>query len=426
MKQLLKRYWLIFALVLIGLVGCGPVVTDVSETADEAVVVEGGKETAVSQPTTTESSETTQINPAAGDIVTENTYIALYEQVISSIVEVRVVSQGTVVDINPDGLPEDHPDVPDFNLPEIDPFGSFPRSGQGSGFVYDKEGHIVTNNHVVADADRVVVIFSDDTEVDATVVGTDPGSDLAVIQVDTDVVDVTPLVLGDSDNLRVGQLVAAIGNPFGLAGSMSTGIISGLGRLLPSEARTASGAQFSIPDIIQTDTAINPGNSGGPLLNLDGEVVGVNTAIEAITGSFGGVGYVIPSNTVQHVVPLLIENGRIETPWLGIAGVTLSNDLAAAMDLDPEQDGVLVMEVVADSPAEKAELQASEDSVEIDGFTAFVGGDVIVQIDNEEIHEFDDLLGYIVSETAVGDTVTLQILRDGEMQTIEVTMEARP
>ena len=422
MKQLLKRYWLILPLVMIGLVGCGPVVTDVTEAVDEAVVEAGSGVLT----TTSETTETVQTNPSGGDIVTENTYIALYEKVNPSVVEIRVVSQAAVVNINPDNLPEDHPDVPEFNIPDVAPFDSIPQGGQGSGFVYNDAGYIVTNNHVVADADRVVVIFADDQEVDATVVGTDPGTDLAVIKVDPAEVHLTPLVLGDSDSLRVGQLVAAIGNPFGLVGSMTTGIISGLGRLLPSEARTSTGAQFSIPDIIQTDTAINPGNSGGPLLNLDGEVVGVNTAIEAVAGGFGGVGYVIPSNTVQQVVPQLIENGRIAYPWLGISGTTLSNDLATAMDLDPEQDGVLVIEVIEGGPADKASLRGSETSVEIDGFTAFVGGDVLVQIDDQEVHQFDDLLGYIVSETAVGDTVTLQLLRDGEIQTIEVTLEARP
>lgn len=420
------RYWLILIVAVIGLVGCGPNVTEAPEVVDEVVVDEGG-ETAVSQPSTIASTETIQTNPGAGDIVTENTYISLYEQVNPSVVEIRVVSQGSAIEIIPDDVPEDHPDLPpDFEFPELDPFDSFPQSGQGSGFVYDSDGHIVTNNHVVAGADRVVVIFADDTEIDAVVVGTDPDTDLAVIKIDADELNAAPLGLGDSDSLRVGQIVAAIGNPFGLDGSMSTGIISGLGRLLPSGSRTSTGSRFSIPDIIQTDTAINPGNSGGPLLNLDGEVIGVNTAIEAIAGGFGGVGYVIPSNTVQQVVPQLIENGRIQYPWLGISGVTLSNDLAIAMDLDPEQDGVLVMEVVADSPSEKAELRGSEETVEIDGFTAFVGGDVIVQIDDIGVHEFDDLLGYIVAETAVGDTVTLQILRDGELETVEVTMEARP
>ena len=423
LKSLSKRYWVLLTMVVIGLVGCGPVPIDSSEASDVAETIEVDVVEDLASPPP--ASEPVQINPGAGDIVTENTYINLYEMVNPSVVEIRVVSQGSVIEIipNDEDLPEDHPEMPDFEFPELDPF---PQSGQGSGFVYDSNGHIVTNNHVVEDADRVVVIFSDDTEIDATVVGTDPGTDLAVVKIDPNEVSVTPLVLGDSDGLRVGQLVAAIGNPFGLDGSMSTGIISGLGRLLPSEARTASGARFSIPDIIQTDTAINPGNSGGPLLNLDGEVVGVNTAIEAIAGGFGGVGYVIPSNTVQQVVPQLIENGRIQYPWLGISGVTLSNDLAAAMDLDPEQDGVLVMEVVSDSPADKADLQGSDDTVDIDGFTAFVGGDVIVQIDEQEVHEFDDLLGYIVSETAVGDTVTLQIIRDGEQISVEVTMEARP
>ncbi|MCA9929785.1 MAG: trypsin-like peptidase domain-containing protein [Anaerolineales bacterium] len=422
MKKVWSRLSGIFIVLIFLLVGCGPALTSELDGGDDVVV----DETVALVEETAVSPAPSQTIQADGNAVTENTYIDIYERLNPAVVNIRVVSLGTVVEINPDNLPDDHPNIPNFNFPDLDQLEPIPQSGLGSGFVYDKDGHIVTNNHVVANAERIVVTFADDTEVEATLVGTDPGSDLAVIQVDVDASQLVPVTLGDSDALKVGQLVAAIGNPFGLDGSMSTGIVSGLGRLLGSTARTPSGDQFSIPNIVQTDTAINPGNSGGPLLNLAGEVIGVNTAIESAQGQFGGIGYAVPSNTVAQVVPQLIENGRIETPWLGISGQTLTNDLAVAMDLDAEQDGVLVVDVLSDSPAAKAALAGSDETVDIDGFSADIGGDVIVQIDDQPIHEFDDLLGYIVTETAVDDTVTLQVLRDGELITVDVTMEARP
>jgi len=380
------------------------------------------------------------------DVVTSQTYIDLYDQLNRSVVNIQVVSESTQLNLEqfqiipPDPDDPDAPELPegfpDLNeLPEGFPREgeAFPQQSQGSGFVYDKQGHIITNNHVVADAIRITVIFSDDSEAEATVIGTDPGSDLAVIKVDVDPDQLFPVVIGDSDGLQVGQFVAAIGNPFGLSGSMSTGIISGLGRLFPGGAVAPGGARFNIPDVIQTDTAINPGNSGGPLLNLSGEVIGVNTAIQTngnrafgTTPSFGGIGYVVPANILQQVVPQLIENGEITYPWLGISGTTLDNDLALAMDLPAEQAGVLVFNVLEDSPADEAGLQGSEEQIEIDGFTAFIGGDIIIKMNDESINDFDDLLTYIVRRTSVGQTVTLEIIRDGEQQTVELTLQARP
>ena len=366
-------------------------------------------------------------------VITSDTFVNIYERVNPSVVNVRVI--GSTPAFGLPNMPEDHPPTDPNNpdnapdRPELPP--EIPSGGEGSGFIYDPQGHIITNSHVVAGAEKITVIFSDGTEAEATIVGTDPASDLAVIKVDdVDASLLRPVTLGDSDSLRVGEIVATIGNPFGLDGSMSTGIIAGMGRLLPSGATAPGGGRFNIPDIIQTDSVINPGNSGGPLLNLKGEVIGVNTAIAtngfSLQPSFGGVGYVVPSNIVKEVVPELIENGKIAHPWLGIAGGTLVSAYAEAMNLDSDQRGVLVAEVLPDSPADKAGLVGSNQEVTIDGFPAQIGGDVIIQIDDQPIQEFDDLLAYIVRQTKPGQTVTLTILRDGAEMQVEVTLEARP
>ncbi len=380
----------------------------------------------------------------AGDIVTEQTYINLYKLVNPAVVNIQVTGsrmtnvfqfpEGEVPDIpehedlpgNPfegfPGLPEDFDPE---NLPQI------PSSGQGSGFVYDKEGHIITNNHVVEGAKEITVIFADGSEAEATIVGRDPGSDLAVIKVDVDAAKLTPVVIGDSDALEVGQLVATIGNPFGLDGSMSTGIVAGLGRTLPG-AVAPGGARFNIPNIIQTDAVINPGNSGGPLLNLDGEVIGVNTAIQtdpssfSFTPSFGGVGYAVPSNIVRRAVPELIANGQVKHPWMGISGGSLAKEQAEAMNLDGSQKGVLIQEVMADGPAAKAGLRGSDSTITLNGFNIGIGGDIIVQIDDQPVNQFEDLLGYIVTRADVGQTVTIKVLRDGELVDVSLTLEARP
>ncbi|MCA9942380.1 MAG: trypsin-like peptidase domain-containing protein [Anaerolineales bacterium] len=433
-----RKNILLTILVLFGLLlaACG---SATANTTDNTIVNDTASNTDSGIVNTSAQTNVVQQETAVSDeIVTTQTYIDLYNHLNPSVVNIQVVSEGTAIDLNQFRIVPD-PENPDETLPEDLPddfhqeLETIPQESQGSGFVYDKEGHIITNNHVVADAIRVTVIFSDDTEADAEIVGTDPGSDLAVIKVDVDPDRLHPVTIGDSDNLQVGQLVATIGNPFGLSGSMSTGIISGLGRLLPGGASAPGGTRFNIPDIIQTDAAVNPGNSGGPLLNLSGEVIGVNTAIQTngatvlgTTPTFGGISYVVPSNIVAQVVPQLIENGEISYPWLGISGTTLSDDLAQAMELPIEQNGVLVYEVIDGSPADEAGLQGSETQVTIDGFNALIGGDVIVQMNDELINDFDDLLTYIVRRTSVGQTVTLQILRGGELQEVEITLQARP
>lgn len=291
----------------------------------------------------------------------------------------------------------------------------------GSGFVYDVNGHIITNNHVVEDAQKITVTFLDGTSYNAKVIGTDPYTDLAVIKVDADLSLLHPLPIGDSSNLRVGDQVAAIGNPFGLSGSMTSGIVSQLGRLLSTPGTSA----FSIPDVIQTDAAINPGNSGGPLLNMKGQVVGINTAIQSATGEFAGIGFAIPSNTVSKIVPVLIKEGKYKQPWLGISGVDIDPDLANILGLQ-DTKGFLVVTVVKDSPAEKAGMHGSSETKEIDGIKYQIGGDVILSIDHKDVRKIDDILIYLQREKKVGDTITLEILREDRVTNFELILEERP
>lgn len=286
-------------------------------------------------------------------------------------------------------------------------------SGQGSGFVYDQTGHVITNNHVVQGAQQLLVTFADGSERAAQLVGTDPASDLAVLRLDPTGLPLTPVTLADSEQLQVGQIVIAIGSPFGLAGTMTTGIISGLNRQFPGAA-SASGGQFLIPDVVQTDAAINPGNSGGPLLDLYGRVIGVNTAIESPVRGSSGIGYAIPANIVHKVVPQLIADGRVDHPWLGIAGGTLNSTAADSLGLPADQQGIVISSVVSGGPAEAAGLRGGNQP------------DVLVAVDGREIREFDDLLGYIVQHTTVGQTVTLQIIRDNALQNISLTLGSRP
>lgn len=377
------------------------------------------------EPPTVEEEETEQVpfeTITSGPYLDHQTFSRLYERVNPSVVNIQVSYDTVLPEQNDEQFPS-LPQIPGF--PQFDPENysvvPMPRSSQGSGFIYDSQGHIITNNHVVENANEILVTFADGTEVTAKIVGTDPDSDLAVIKVETVTGSLQPILLGDSDSVKIGQLVVAIGNPFGLEGSMTTGIISGLGRLLPT-----AGQGFSIPDIIQTDAAINPGNSGGPLLNLEGEVIGVNTAIQSPSRVFAGIGYAIPAGTVEEIVPQLIENGQVEHPWLGIKGRTINLGLAEAMELEPDQRGVLVAEVIADSPAFEAGLKGSSTQITLDGQPELIGGDVITGIEDETIEEIDDLISYLVHRTEVGETVTLQILRDGERMTVEVTLQPRP
>ena len=330
----------------------------------------------------------------------------LYDRVNPSVVNVQVrLSNGLDMDAVPN-----------------QPFGS----AQGSGFLYDDQGHFVTNFHVVDGVEEISVVFYDSLILEGELIGADPDSDLAVLQVENTPGEIAPLLLADSTDLRVGESVVAIGNPFGLQGTMTTGIISALGRTLPSQAVTIGGGRFNIPNIIQTDAAINPGNSGGPLLNLAGDVVGVNTAIASSDRQFSGVGYAVPANIVARVVPELIENGRFSHPYLGIAGVDVSPDLREAMKLDPQQRGVLVIDVTENGPAADAGMIGSAVEIEINGLPATVGGDIIVQIDEQPVGDFDDLIAYLSESTVVGQTVELTVLREGELMKVEVKLGERP
>jgi S1-C subfamily serine protease len=292
----------------------------------------------------------------------------------------------------------------------------------GSGFVYDNNGHIITNNHVVNGGGRLDVTFLDGTVYRATLIGSDPFTDLAVLYVkDAPQEKLVPLPLADSSKIRVGEQVAAIGNPFGLSGSMTAGIISGVGRLIPAQ----EAGDFSIPDVIQTDAPINPGNSGGPLLNMRGEVIGINSAIFSTTGQFAGVGFAIPSDTMTKVVPSLITSGSFQHPWLGVAGRDMTPGIAERLGLE-EPRGFLVMDVVADSPAEKAGIKAGSQDATIDGVPVKLGGDVIVGVDNKTVRKIDDILVYLQREKSVGDDLQLTILRDGKKMQVTAVLGARP
>lgn len=292
-------------------------------------------------------------------------------------------------------------------------------NGVGSGFVFDKNGHIITNAHVVENSDKVVVTFLDGRSYNAEVIGIDPSTDISVIRVDADSSLLKPLLIGDSSNLKVGMQVAAIGNPFGLSGSMTSGIVSALGRLLPQESG------FSIPDVIQTDAAINPGNSGGPLLNSRGEVVGINTAIQSATGEFTGVGFAIPSNTIAKIVPKLISDGTYHHPWVGIAGRDINPDLAKVLHLTDAR-GFLIVNVVEGSPADKAGLKGSSETKEIDGIEYLIGGDVVLSVDGNVVRKIDDILIHLQRYKSVGDEMVLEILRDGRVTNIVVKLDERP
>jgi len=300
----------------------------------------------------------------------------------------------------------------------------------GSGFVFDAQGHIVTNYHVVEGARQVEVDFTSGYKTYGTVIGTDLDSDLAVVKVDAPASELFPLPLGDSNTLKVGQTVVAIGNPFGLSGTMTTGIISALGRTLDSQREAPGGNFFTAGDIIQTDAAINPGNSGGPLFNLNGEVIGVNRAIRttAMT-SMGepvnsGIGFAISINIVKRVVPVLIETGKYDYPYLGISSVDeLSLAQIEALGLK-SYTGAYVTGVAANGPAEKAGIRAGEQTTSQQGLPA--GGDLIVAIDGQPVLRFDDLLKYLINNKSPGDTVVLTVLRGEEKVDIPVVLDKRP
>lgn len=299
----------------------------------------------------------------------------------------------------------------------------------GSGFIWDTKGDIITNNHVVDGASKITVTFSDGTTVPAKLVGQDPYSDLAVINVSGVSSDLLkPVTMADSTQVKVGEIAIAIGNPYGFSGSMTVGTVSGLGRDIPNggSSQSTTGVSYSIPEIIQTDAAINPGNSGGVLVNDQAQVIGVTYSLESSSGSNSGIGFAIPAEIVTKVVPSLISSGTYQHPYLGISGTDMNPDLAQAMNLPTNTRGALIEEVTSGGPADKAGIKASSTVVTINGVQGTVGGDIITAIDGHSITSMSDLISYLAINAQVGQTISLTILRSGQTQSINVTLGSRP
>ena len=297
----------------------------------------------------------------------------------------------------------------------------------GSGFVYDTAGHIVTNAHVVQGADQVEITFADSTMMRAKITGIDLDSDIAVIQAQGDISKYPPVPLADSDAVQVGDRAIAIGNPFQRAGTMTDGIVSGLHRSVSGLVSTTGGGSYQIPDAIQTDAALNPGNSGGPLLNSQGQVIGVNEQIESLVQQSSGVSFAIPSNLVKLVADGLIKNGKVQHTFLGISSVPLTLDVLDALKLPENTRGAYVEAVQPGSPAAKAGVRGGgTNTVAVNGADVSIGGDVITAINNQPIKNFDDLTSYLFTKTQVGQTITLTVLRGGKTQSVQVTLAARP
>jgi len=294
----------------------------------------------------------------------------------------------------------------------------FLTGGVGSGFVYDDIGHIITNDHVIYDAKKITVTFVDGEAFLAEIIGNDPYTDIAVIRINSTTTMLNPLSIGNSNNLKVGEQVATIGNPFGLSGSMTSGIVSQIGRLLPQESG------YSIPDVIQTDAAINPGNSGGPLLNMDAKVVGINTAIQSASGEFAGIGFAVPSATIKKIVPVLIETGEFKHPWIGIQGHDVDPELAKVRELDSSK-GFLIMAVIEGSPADLGGLLGVTETVEIDDREYPIDGDIIISVDGIEVRKISDILVHLQRNKVIGDSMELEVLRNGEILDITITLEER-
>jgi S1-C subfamily serine protease len=321
------------------------------------------------------------------------------------------------------GLPDDTP-----NLGFIELYNTTRNSvvlietdiGSGSGWVYDTDGHIITNNHVVEDTVWIQVTFQSGTTLQATLVGRDPYSDLAVIKVSASIEPLFPLEIGISKNLLVGETVIAIGNPFGLDNTMTAGIVSATGRQMSTINN------YAIVDVIQTDAAINPGNSGGPLFNLRGKVIGMNTAIISRSSDFSGIGFAISSDSIKREVEALIENGVFHHPWLGVSGIDLVPQFAEAMELVNTTRGTLVVEIIEGGPADQAGILKGTQTLTIGGFTYSVGGDVIIGIDGVIMDTFYELQVYLTRNTLPGDIVTMNVIRDGEVIEVPFTLGTRP
>ncbi len=292
-------------------------------------------------------------------------------------------------------------------------------NSQGSGWVFDTENHIVTNNHVVAGVSEAVVTLYNRITLSTVVIGNDPFSDLAVLEVIDSSISLTPLPLGNSNDIRVGESVIAIGNPFGFSGSVSSGIVSQKGRLFPSQGG------YSISNMIQIDVPINPGNSGGPLINMRGEVVGITTGAITNTGAFSGVGFAIPASTSARVVPDLIQNGFYEHPWIGVAGLNIDRSIADVMNLDLTR-GFLITQIFPGSPALEGGLRAGGERSIIGGNSINIGGDVIIAVDGRDVFRLDDIISYIDENKRPADDVVFTVIRDGRERDITVILGVRP
>ncbi len=354
----------------------------------------------------------------------------LYDRVSPSVVNIKVTVAHP--DVSGNGGPGGESP---FNMPGLPGIPGLPGQqgelppvrGEGSGWVYDAEGHIVTNNHVVEDATDIIVTFHDGRWAKAELVAADPQADLAVIKVTPpDGVELKPLPLAEPDSLRVGYSVIAIGAPFGLEETLTTGVVSAIGRSLPVGLDQVGGPHYSLPDVIQTDAAINPGNSGGPLLDLTGRVVGVNFAIESPVRGSSGIGFAIPVSIVQRVAPALIENGEYHYAYLGIRGQSITPELAEALDLPDNVLGAYVDEVMPGGPADKGGVKGGSQVVDENGLKLHKGGDIIIAIDGQPVRQFNDLVSYLVTKAAPGQEVTLTVLRDGKKKDLKVTLGERP
>jgi len=387
-----------------------PAVNTASPPANAATLappqaVESEAAPAAEQSVQSGTPETEALMSSAAVVAAQDEVMAgIYDRTVPSVVGLRVIKSITIGGTAP-GMPQ----------------GDFLSRAAGSGFVWDDEGHVVTNKHVIDGADRIIVVMSDGVQTDAELVGDDPDSDLAVIKITDDTVRPPGIALGDSDSIKPGQLAVAIGDPFSRGFSMTSGIISAVGRTI-----NPTDSNFSVPRVVQHDAATNPGNSGGPLLNRDGEVVAINTQIISETGAFSGVGLAIPVNLAKLVAPALIADGRYEYPFIGIRGVSLSPDIARAMDLPAETRGALVLAVGTGTAAEEAGLRASDRLTMINGAELPIGGDIITAMNGTPMTGMDDVVAYTVEHTQPGDTVQFTIMRDGEEMQMEVTMRARP
>lgn len=378
--------------------------------------------TSESEQTSQESTDREGTLELTSLMLLQDAYTSIYKNVLPSVVSISVTR--TVI-----GSGLIYPEIPfdyDFNAPPDDEPFEYQESAAGSGFVWDTDGHIITNNHVIESGEVIRVSFADGRSVLAELVGADAASDLAVLKVNLPANSLVPISISDSTKVKVGQIAVAIGNPFQLESSMTTGIVSGIGRSLPLASTDGSGFYYSIPDVIQTDAAINPGNSGGVLVDISGGLIGVTTAIESPVRANAGVGYVIPSVIVEKIVPILIKDGKFEQPWIGISGRDMSPEYAELMELDLKQGGALVIDVTPGSPAEKAGLSGSTIEKTVDGIEVLVGGDVIVAADGIPVNDFEDLVAFLARHTIVGQTITLTIIRDGGEIDLDLTLAARP